>query len=549
MTPTKTTLLVSSALVAMALPLLAVAVAGQAAPAAPARPVPLLFQTADACQACHNGLVTPKGADVSIGTAWRASMMANAARDPYWQAGVRREIMQHPSAAAAIEHECSACHMPMMRYEAKLGGAKGGVFAHLPIGAGGTRADLLAADGASCTTCHQIRPDALGTRASFNAGFIVDNALPPGSRPIYGPFDVTPGLASVMRSATQFVPSYGAQIRSSELCATCHTLFTHSLGPDGTVVGELPEQVPFLEWKHSRYVTEKSCQDCHMPVVDEPAPIANVLGQPRTGARRHDFRGSNFFMPRILNKYRHELGVTALAPELETAATLAEEHLRTEAATLVIGEPRVVDGRLQAELAIGNHGGHKLPTAYPSRRAWLHLVVTDAAGAVVFESGRVDPDGRIRGNDNDADGKRFEPHYDVISSPEQVQVYEPILGDPAGAVTTGLITAVTYLKDNRLLPHGFDKATAGPDIAVKGEARGDANFAAGGDRIRLDVPLGATRGSLTITAELLYQPIGYRWAHNLAEFKAMETDRFMGYYKTMASGSSALITRAVAQVR
>ena len=35
----------------------------------------------------------------------------------------------------------------MMRYEAKVAGRQGGVFAHLPIGQGSTREDLLAADG------------------------------------------------------------------------------------------------------------------------------------------------------------------------------------------------------------------------------------------------------------------------------------------------------------------------------------------------------------------------------------------------------------------
>jgi len=544
MTRTQTTITVTAALAASAL-LLAAPLAGQA----PLRAIPQLFRTADACQACHNGLVTPAGADVSIGTAWRASMMANAARDPYWHAGVRREIMQHPGAAAAIEHECSACHMPMMRYEAKVAGGQGGVFAHLPIGAGAAREDLLAADGASCTTCHQARPDKLGTRDSFNAGFVVDHLTPAGGRPVYGPFEVAPGLASLMRSATAFVPSSGAQIRSSELCATCHTLFTHALGPDGAVVGEFPEQVPFLEWKHSRYATEKSCQDCHMAAIEEPTPIAGVLGEPRTGARRHEFRGGNFIMPRILNKHRAELGVTALASELEQAAALSGEHLRTQAAEVRIDGARVADGRLLAEIAVENRAGHKLPTAYPSRRAWLHLIVTDVSGAVVFESGRLEADGRIRGNDNDADKTRVEPHYEVVSSPDQVQIYEPILGDHAGAVTTGLIAAVRYLKDNRLLPHGFDKATADHDVAVAGGASTDADFGAGGDRLRLDVPVGGARGPLTVAAELLYQPIGYRWAHNLADFAAMETSRFVGYYRAMAPASSATLARAVAAAK
>src|SRR5207253_1713736 len=56
----------------------------------------VLFKTGDNCMACHNSLTAPSGEDVSIGIAWRASIMANSARDPYWQAGVRREIIDHP---------------------------------------------------------------------------------------------------------------------------------------------------------------------------------------------------------------------------------------------------------------------------------------------------------------------------------------------------------------------------------------------------------------------------------------------------------------------
>src|ERR1700758_3644357 len=93
------------------------------------------FQTSDRCLACHNGLATASGEDVSIGLDWRSSMMANSARDPYWQASVRRESIDHPESRADIEDECSVCHMPIARYEAKLRGRKGEVFSRLPFDA------------------------------------------------------------------------------------------------------------------------------------------------------------------------------------------------------------------------------------------------------------------------------------------------------------------------------------------------------------------------------------------------------------------------------
>jgi len=83
----------------------------------------------------YNGLSTPSGQDVSIGFAWRASMMANSSRDPYWQASVRRESIDRPSSQAPIEDECSVCHMPITRFEARLRGNTGEVFAHLPFDA------------------------------------------------------------------------------------------------------------------------------------------------------------------------------------------------------------------------------------------------------------------------------------------------------------------------------------------------------------------------------------------------------------------------------
>jgi len=94
-----------------------IAAAGSAVPAGQRREVRhadlSLFTHSENCVACHNSLVTPAGEDVSIGSAWRSTMMANSARDPYWQAGVRRETLDHPLHSAAIQDECAQCHMPM----------------------------------------------------------------------------------------------------------------------------------------------------------------------------------------------------------------------------------------------------------------------------------------------------------------------------------------------------------------------------------------------------------------------------------------------------
>jgi hypothetical protein len=508
-----------------------------------------LFAASDRCMACHNGMRSASGQELAIGRDWRASMMANAARDPYWHAAVRREALDHPTAVAAIENECAACHMPMARTEARAAGRLGEVFVHLPPGApGALPASVLAADGVSCTLCHQIQPEGLGSDESFTAGFVIDTSAGPGQRQVLGPYAVDPGLASVMSSATGFRPAEGAHLRGSEHCGTCHTLFTHALGPDGEPLGRLPEQVPYLEWRHSAYRETNTCQSCHMVPLDEDMPIASVLGAPRPGVAPHVFRGGNFFMLRMLQRHAGELGVTAREGELEAVARRTLEHLQQRAARVTIERAELAGGVLEAAVRVENLAGHKLPTAYPSRRAWIHLTVRDGGGRTLFESGALAANGSIAGNDNDADPGRFEPHHQTIEDAGQVQVYEPILGDARGAVTTGLLTAVRYLKDNRLLPRGFDKVAAGDDVAVRGAALGDQDFRDGGDLVRYVVAVGGAPGPITVEAELWYQPIAYRWAENLAAYDSAESRRFASYYRGMADASGIVLARGAVRV-
>jgi len=98
-----------------------------------------------------------------------------------------------------------------------------------------------------------------------------------------------------------------------------------------------------------------------------------------------------------------------------------------------------------------------------------------------------------------------------------------------------------------LLPSGFNKETAEHDIAVVGDAAADPNFTDAGDLVQYSVGVGDARGPFRVEAELWYQPIGYRWAHNLGPYDAAEPRRFVGYYDSMAGANAVLVTRSEAK--
>lgn len=501
------------------------------------------FRTSDRCVACHNGLKTSSGQDISIGLDWRASVMANSSRDPYWQASVRRETIDHPDSALHIEGECSICHMPVSYKEAKIEGKDPEIFSHLPFDPD-KKGNAAAEDGITCSLCHQISKYKLDTPASFNGEFVIETPRSADRRQEYGPFDIDAAHQRVMQSSTGgYVPVQAAHMRDSALCGSCHTLYTTSIGKDGKPAGTLPEQMPYLEYLHSDYPARSTCQSCHMPEVQEPVPITAILGQPRQGMHRHVFIAGNFPLQHMLNQYRDELGTAALPQELTAAANRTINFLQTQAARIEIRNLETTSG-VQFDVAVRNLGGHKLPTAFPSRRAWLHVVVRDRDGRAIFESGALNPDGSIVGNLNDSDPRRFSPHYREITSPRQVEIYESILKDTDSQVTTGLLAAIGYAKDNRILPTGFDKSTAKRDIEVVGDAAADPSFNDRGSVVRYKVSTGAAAGPFQVEAELWYQPVGYRWAHNLAPYTAAETRRFVSYYEAMSAASAVALAKA-----
>jgi hypothetical protein len=268
-------------------------------------------------------------------------------------------------------------------------------------------------------------------------------------------------------------------------------------------------------------------------------------GPPRSPFSVHSFAGGNTYALKLLQTYGEDLKVTASSEQIAAALERALVQLQEQTAQISILEPKLDGDTLNFQVAIDSQVGHKFPSGFPSRRVWVHVQVVDAADQVVFESGHWDQFGAIFGNDNDLDDTTFEPHYEVISDSEQVQIYEAVMGDVDSTVTTTLLRGAVYLKDNRLLPTGFDKDTVSTDIAVYGSAAKDADFEGGRDTFEVKLDLGEVTGPFTITTELLYQSIGFRWAQNLNRFDAPEPQRFVEFYENISNEPTLVASASV----
>ncbi|MFQ5944167.1 MAG: hypothetical protein ACE5JF_11490 [Anaerolineales bacterium] len=478
------------------------------------------FSASGVCTPCHQNLEDDSGSDVSIDAFWRSSMMANSARDPFWQASVRSEILSNPDESASIEDTCATCHMPMARYSEAKEGGQVKVF-----GDGLTDPDHplhdLAMDGVSCTLCHQVIEEGLGFQTSYNGGFEVDIETISGERVVYGPYTVEEPHLVAMRDASGYIPAQGLHLGDSELCATCHTYFVRST---------FPLQTTYFEWFYSDHRGVQTCQDCHMPEATGGVRIASSSEFPRSPFAEHVLVGGNVYMLELLKTFVDQLELTASAAQFEVTQQRTVELLQNQAVELEIDEMRLSGGRLTADIRIRNLSGHKFPSGFPSRRAWIRFVVVDGNGQIVFESGGVDASGRIVHNNGDKDITALEPHYLAIVQQEQVQIYESIMMNADGEITTHLMQAAQYLKDNRIMPAGQDKFGAVESIQPRGKAVGDEDYQGGVDEIQYAIDLRQEQGPFSVTVEVLYQSIAHPWIEAMRGRGSEETEGFLRLY-------------------
>jgi hypothetical protein len=447
------------------------------------------FATSGQCAQCHFAgpetavMHDAQGNDISPVFLWRSTMMAFAARDPYYLAVFGEELVY-----------------------------------------GDGKAAILGREGVGCTLCHQIADEGLGKTDSFGGGFVVGY-----ERKIYGPH-LTPKV-DPMQLIVNYTPTSTAHVTKSELCATCHTVIVPIM-KGAEHQGDFLEQAPYLEWSNSSFSPGAPCGTCHLPTQDGAmtaisSPIAKF--PPGLGARKpygqHRFSGGNAYMLRILADNMEWTGAAIAPAELEEAG--AEAHV-ADGADVAVVSAAMEGSALAVVVQVENHAGHKLPTGYPGRRAWIHLRALGAGGEVLFESGAFDAEGALV----DAQGKRLDsakavmPHRDLITSGAEVQVYEAVAKDAAGAPTHRPLASVGFVKDNRLLPAGWSSANTWIDWIGPVGVAGDDTFKAGLDRVTYQIAAGAAVRRVTV--ELLYQSVRPAELEALARVPQPAAVRFSG---------------------
>jgi hypothetical protein len=345
------------------------------------------------------------------------------------------------------------------------------------------------------------------------------------------------------------------------------------------------EQATYLEWLNSEYENElnktnpkaKSCQDCHMSpgladerhgidipklktriaaVQDRTYPDAENLAPHdqlnirlrEDGYRRHNFSGLNAFLVEMFNQHDDVLGVrktdfmTGSKKDVENAIQNFVRTAQKETADVEVTASVEGSNRVTAKVVVKNKAGHRFPSGVGFRRAFLELVVLEKGNEgqrIVWGSGRTNELGVLVGpddkplptesfaNDPETGAQRFQPHHEVITRQDQVQVYETLLKDAAGQFTTSFVRGCDTAKDNRLLPRGWKKEGPGPGLTGRfleatypdPEAMKDPRYVdgSGSDEVtyRIELPPELDPSKLEVRATLYYQAMPPYFLANL----------------------------------
>lgn len=488
------------------------------------------FHTSGHCDGCHGidplgvASVDGEGNDLSPIESWRATMMANSARDPFWKAKVSHEVAVNPAHKVALEEKCTSCHAPM------------GKFAYDHYGAGPYSMELLETDevgkdGVSCVGCHKISEENIGNTHSGN---VIYTPLAVA----YGPFEKP--FEAPMQEFANMIPVYSPHINHAGLCSGCHTLLTESVDLEGEYTGQtFVEQATYHEWLNSEFADGSNnpitCQGCHMPRIEQPVILSanHTFLPPRYPYGKHELVGGNTFMLKLMKQHRDVLEIPANEVHFDTVIARTERILKQQTLDLELTMASQDGDTAFFNVLLANKAGHKFPSGYPSRRAFIEFVVLKDNGDTLFSSGVLQPDYEVQGQNVD-----YEPHYDIIRQNDEVQIYEMVIGDVNSDVTTVLERGFQTLKDNRLTPRGFTTSHAVYDTThIYGNALTDPDFnfdgfeGSGTDRVKYHVALNGYSGTVSARARVFYQPVPPKWMEEMFAFSTPEIDAFRPMYE------------------
>lgn len=404
----------------------------------------------------------------------------------------------------------------------------------------------LGLDGVSCLSCHMQSELLAGGRFSGELEF--------DSNRVYGPYADDQIDPSIMEFFVGWRPGFGQHIVDSKVCAGCHTLITATLDLEGTPTGDhFVEQATYHEWLNSVYSTNGThCNTCHMPRIQDPIILAADYAflNPQSPFGLHHLAGGNVHMLELLKANREVLGIPATEAQFDSTIARSRDLLQQRTLDLQLTLIERTDDTARYALRLENMAGHRFPSGYPSRRAFVEFVVVDAVGDTVFKSGLLGSDLEVEGHD-----PGYEPHHDVITMPGQVQIYELVMGDVDGQVTTVLERAKEPLKDNRLVPFGFSTSHAVYDTTtIAGAALGDDDFnhnslgeeGSGTDIVHYHVPMHGTTSTLTTSARVWYQPVPPGWNAEMFGHQGPAIDAFADMLAA-SDGTPVLVAEATVE--
>jgi hypothetical protein len=416
----------------------------------------------------------------------------------------------------------------------------------------------LARDGVSCAVCHHISDTDLGQERTFTGNFVTG---PPDR--IYGPYKNDTIVTKPMKNALGLTPTFAEQIESSDLCGSCHNVLLPIFDNSGQQLGASYEQSTHLEWLNSESGRPgpqfRSCQDCHMPTeyagnhldfkiansessdqfppTTHRLPDRDIALTERHRFARHSLHGLNVFLNQFVQQYPLILGFQQIdwmseqpspldppAPPFASGYNMALPLLagfesmlamaENETATVTLGElHKTPQGEVRGVVTVRNLTGHYLPSGVGFRRIFVELLVLDRQGATLWASGRTNDLGFILDGVTDRvleseqpvvfPDAPVQPHYQRIDSGNQVQIYQELIRDSDGMLTTSFLHRVQPIKDNRIRPKGFDPQffARSPSRYVRelavipGEAADDPYYVdptlTGADAIEYRIPLDA----------------------------------------------------------